>query len=436
MQQPPRIYKAFDKQAAFHLSESRIRGAFAGKRSGKSESCAVESLRLADEQKGYVDNGIDPFLGIIMAPTSDMLRRLSLAKFLAYAKPFIKSYHRSHQEIVLNNGSMIQGISADKPQRLEGAKAHWIWIDEVFQVSEQLFLEALARVSDTQGRIIVTGSLGVQYTNPKAHWVYKYFKDKPINGSEVFEWGTADNPYYPKEELIRLRETLDPVTFRQMFTITWDTVGTGLVYETFDEANVLKDYHYDKKLPTFVSVDWGYAHPMAIGFFQYDPRNGRVYLFDEIISSRMTLESAWDRIISKGYRIDKWFCDISGNQEREQTGYSNIKWFRDTHDVHFDCRSSRVQYGIAIVRMFIQTGSGQRKFYVYERNCPKSLDCIKNYHYKEKDGMILDENPEKIEDDAADMIRYFFVNKFDPMLDGKQIQPINRWDMFREKEQK
>ena len=47
-------------------------------------------------------------------------------------------------------------------------------------------------------------------------------------------------------------------------------------------------------------------------------------------------------------------------------------------------------------------------------NCPKSIDGLKRYRYNEKDGIIQNENPLKVDDDAVDMIRYFFVNQLDP----------------------
>lgn len=421
------IYKAFDKQRAFHLSPARIRAALAGKRGGKTECGAIESIIHAETKPGY-QGGIDPYLGVVIAPTHDMLRRLSFTKLLAYAKPFNPALHKTHYEITWPNGSMIYGISAEKPERLEGVKASWIWIDEVFQVSEQLFLESLARVSDTEGRVWCTGSLGVQYTNPKQHWVYKYFKDQPLPDTELFEWSTADNPYFPADELVRLKDTLDPKSYRQMFEICWDVQGSALVYEDFDEANLTRGYVYNPGLETSISIDWGWAHEMACLFFQYDQRTDTVYLFDEIVSSKLTLDKLWDRIKAKGYKINNWYCDIAGNQEREQTGYSNVNWFKQPpRSISFKYRSSAINYGIPIVRSYIKNGLGQRRLIVDELRCAKSLDGIKNYSYPEKNGVILNENPIKKSDDAIDALRYFFVNRLDPNRPKDSFVEMNRW---------
>ena len=93
-----------------------------------------------------------------------------------YAKPFIKDFNKAKSEITWIDDSIIYGLSGDKPERIEGLKLHWAWCDEVLQMSEQLFLEVRARTSDTQGNIICTGSLGLQFINPKQHWAHKHFK--------------------------------------------------------------------------------------------------------------------------------------------------------------------------------------------------------------------------------------------------------------------
>ena len=417
-------YNPHDFQESFHLSKARIRGAFAGKRGGKTEAGAIESIIYAETKKGFVDTGVDPYIGVIIAPTSDMLRRLSMQKFLSYAKGMYTDHNKSHQEVRWHNGTLIYGISSDKPQRLEGIKANFIWLDEVFQMDEQIFLEAMARVSDSSGNIWCTGSLGTQYKNPKNHWCFKYFKEKPLDGSEVFEWTTAQNPYFPKLELERLKDTLDPRTFRQMFELDWDVSGDALVYDDFSQINEGKGL-YNPKLPVTVSIDWGWTHPMAAIFFQHDPVTGRINAIDEIVQSKLNIDTLYRHITSKPYVINSWVCDIAGNQEREQTGRSNIAWFREK-GIEFKYRSTRIQYGLQIVRAFIKNAKGVSRFFVDSVTCPKLLDNIKNYSYPQKDGTITDENPVKENDDAVDALRYYFVNKHDPSAFAEKSRLIPR----------
>lgn len=404
-------FKPFGPQKLLLASKKRTKGGFAGKRGGKTEWGAVQAVKYQERKPNYDPTSIDPYLGVIMAPTYDMLRRLSMKKFLAYGAPFIKDHHKTYGEILWHDNSEVYGLSADRPERIEGIKAHWIWLDEVFQMSEQLFLECMARVSDTRGYLICTGSLGVQYVNPKMHWAYKYFKESPDEETICAEWTTADNPHFPREEIERLKDTLDPETYRQMFELVWDVVPKNAVYADFTEDSIINGYVYKPELPTFVSIDWGYAHNMAVGFFQYDLSNDRVVLFDEIVQNRMELEAMWNKISLRHYEIHDWFCDIAGNQEREQTGKSNVKWFKDRTGIALKYRSDTVQNGIALVRSYIKNVRGARRFFISSA-CKKSIDGMKQYRYAEKDGIILNENPVKKDDDACDMVRYFFINAF------------------------
>lgn len=283
-------------------------------------------------------------------------------------------------------------------------------LDECFQTSEQLFLELKARTADTKGYIVCTGSLGVQYVNPKAHWAHKYFKESPDQNTLCVEWTTGDNKYFPQDELQSLKENLDPRTFRQMFEIDWDTTPLNAVYSDFDEGNTVKGYSYNPNLKTYISIDWGFAHPAAVLFFQYDQQRDIVYLFDEIVMSGLTLEKMWNLIKSKPYKIDGWCCDIAGNQEREQSAISNITWFKQNAHIHFKYGRFTILTGIALVRTYVKNGLGQSKFIVDEVRCPKSLDSIKQYKYPIKNGMISNENPEKLADDPCDAIRYAFEN--------------------------
>ena len=424
-------FNPFKEQEQFLLSPARIRGAFAGKRGGKTEVGAIEVIRHAETRPGYDPSSLDPYLILVIAPTFDMLRRVSMQKIRQYAAPFAPNVNESRQEIIWHNGSIIRGISGDKPARAEGQKVHVVWEDEVFQLSEQMFLEAIARVADTRGKIWCTGSLGVQYENPRLHWAHKHFKEKPSRDTECIEWPTIANPYFPREEIERLRETLDERTFQMMFEINWDIAALNMVYEDLSEENYVYKYQYNPRLPIYICVDWGWTHELALGYFQHDAYRDRVYLFDEIVVSKTTLDTLYSKMQERPYRITEYICDIAGSQEREQTGISNIQWFRNKSDgrISFKSRTSAIQHGVSVVRSFIKNSQGQRRFFIDPDKCPKSLAGLRAYSYPVKNGMVYGELPEKKDDDCADMIRYYFVYKHDYSKPSTSIATFDRWEL-------
>lgn len=121
-------FKAFKEQIEFLNDKSRTQLAACGKRFGKTEMGAIKSIMMQEQKPNYDRNSIDPYIGVILAPTVDMLRRLSMKKFLSYAAPFVRNYNKSTQEVEWHDGSLIYGLSADRPQRIEGIKAHWGWL--------------------------------------------------------------------------------------------------------------------------------------------------------------------------------------------------------------------------------------------------------------------------------------------------------------------
>lgn len=250
-------------------------------------------------------------------------------------------------------------------------------------------------------------------------------KEKPLANSEVFEWTTSDNPYYPREELERLKDTLDPRTFRQMFEIDWSVPGTALVYDEFDDANLMKGYVYNKALPTYVAIDWGFAHAMAALFIQYDAQHDKIYVFDEIVKSKLTLEQLYGQIMSRPYALNGWICDIAGNQEREQSGISNVEWFKNK-GIKFQFRTAAIQATVSLVRSYIRNTKGIARLFVDEVKCPKLVDNIRNYSYPQKDGIITNENPVKKDDDAVDALRYYIMNRHDATLRPNAVQTIKR----------
>lgn len=355
------IYKAFDKQIQLIKDPSWGRGAFAAKRSGKTEAMIIDCLKESQEKPNFTPNDRDPWQAGLIEPTAEMTRKILIPKFESIAKPVIAERYKTDNRYTLDGGEVVYLGSGDKPNRWEGGKYNYIGIDEIFQQKETLFDECYARILDSNGRLLVGGSLGTNIINPKKTWVYRRLIEIGMPGFKVFQWATQDNPHIPKEQIEKAKHTLDPVTFRQMFEINWDIVAGNRVYADFTEDNISEAYMYNPLLPTYCSIDWGWAHPVACLFYQYDPQLDRIIVFDEIVQSRLKLDELWAKIQSKGYNIRQWYCDIAGDQEREQTAVSNIQYFKEKFGVHFKYRKLRVLPTIALVRTFVLNSKGVRR---------------------------------------------------------------------------
>jgi hypothetical protein len=422
------LFKPFDKQKSFLRSQARKKTAFSGKRSGKTEAGAIQGIIYQENKPDWKPNGIDPFTGVIVAPTTDMLRRLSMSKFLSYAKPFIKKYNRSNFEITWHDGSRVYGLSADKPERIEGIKANWIWADEVFQMDRQVFLEFNARIADSQGYLFLTGSLGVQYINPRTHWIFKDVIENNPFGFDIHQWATADNTYFPRDELEALKNSLDPRTFRAMFELDWSIPASNRIYEDFGDENIASGI-YRPELPVYVSADWGWNDPTVFLFIQYDSVKDTVYIIDEIVKTKTHLHTIMEHVRQKPYRIGDWYSDAAGLQTNEQTARSNIQIMKEDFGISFKWRRSLIAPGIAAVRSYVKNSKGQRKILV-DSKCTHTIDEFLGYRFKEKSGMVSDE-PMDRDNHTMDSLRYWFVNYMKDQKMGDTMQSLNKWDFMK-----
>lgn len=412
------IFKPFDKQAEVLCSDARIKCCIAAKRSGKTEACVIDLVIKVIKRPNWQDNKRDPYIAAIILPTEQMLKKIAWPKIFQFIEAMgIKitqnNFNKTENRLILPNGSIIYGFSAEKIQRIEGLKINHILIDEAFQVTEHVYFESIARLSDSQGSLVISGSLGTNLINPKKHWIYKNFIETKPDNVETFIWRTIDNPYFPQDELDRLKEALDPKTYRALFEIDFNVVPNNLVFDEFDEANIIESPEIKSSYEIAVAIDWGWNHPMSALFCAYDKDSGVVIVFDEIYGSKMTLEQLYDRIMAKPYKINHWYCDAAGGQTREQSGISNIRWFHDSpRNISFKYRRAPLLLGITLIRSFIKNSKGQRKLLIASR-CKFLIDEIKNYHYKEKNGEIISELPEAKGEDAVSALRYYFLNRHD-----------------------
>jgi len=299
--------------------------------------------------------------------------------------------------------------------------------DEVFQMPQEVYLEMKARTSDTQGYLWLTGSLGVQYVNPKSHWAYKTFKENPMPNTSIYEISTADNPHFPKEELAALQNTLDPRTYKAMFEIDWNIPATNRVFDTFDEFNIGTNT-YNKDLPVYVSMDFGWNDPTAVLFIQHDPRTDKVYVIDEIVRTKTLLSDIVKLMRQKPYPIAAYYCDSAGNQTREQTARSNVRIMREDFGINFKWRSTPIVTGITLMRTYIKNARGEQKL-IIDQNCKHLLEELTNYKYIERNQTVTD-TPEDKNNHSVDALRYWFVNYIKDKNMGATMKELDRWDIL------
>lgn len=191
------------------------------------------------------------------------------------------------------------------PASFEGEKVQDIWVDETIQ--EGLWTRLLARLVDTNGRMLVT-------TIPDDDWIDDKFGEDDVADEAIGVFARRltiyDNPNISKQGVQNFYESLseDERTMR-----IWGKAihKTGLVYTQFirdykPDGHLVKPFVIPAHWPRRRVMDVGVDHPTVCLWFCIAP-NDNVYLYREYAARRTTVQEDARRIIemSKGETFDR-----------------------------------------------------------------------------------------------------------------------------------
>ena len=157
-----------------------VKAYLGGVGAGKTAAGAYEAVKHALGQPGSN--------GMIVAPTYNMLRRVTLTAFLDALPPGCIREHRMVQRcIILHNGSRIWYASADNPGTLDGTNLTWWWFDEARYGRPEAYYKLVARLREP-GAILHQGFIT---TTPEMNWLYEEFEAHRPEGRELIHAPTG-----------------------------------------------------------------------------------------------------------------------------------------------------------------------------------------------------------------------------------------------------
>lgn len=156
------------------------------------------------------------------------------------------------------------GYAAD-PDSLESATAKAVWMDECGQSKFKLASwEALQRrLSLHQGRALMTTTpynLGWLYTEIWKPWKAAEEQHPDI---DVINFESIANPAFSQDEYERLKRELPSWKF-DLFHRGVFTRPAGLIYDNFDEADVIEPFIIPDHWPRYVGNDFGGVNTAAL----------------------------------------------------------------------------------------------------------------------------------------------------------------------------
>jgi phage terminase large subunit len=405
-------------QWKFHTSSSRFKIIAGGRRVGKSFSMIQECIQkcLAGKSRNVW----------WVSPTLTDAREVgweALKSQLPELETAIKYMNETRMICGFSNGSQLMFKSAEKERSLRGRGLDHVAVDEAAYILREIWTKALRpALSDRKG----TGTLGS--TANGRNWFWEQYKSakkqKEVQKRKTwdyFHWPTTISTLIDPEEIEAARNELSDIDFRQEYLAEFIT-RAGMVYEDFSEENIIPSFSLEDYHDIYLGADFGFANPTAICFMAVDIRDDTVTQFDEIYIERKSIVEIADMIDEtlRKNGIPKWrvkaiFTDPAGNAEELTSGISPVDYLRMERDWRVENKGSLIVYGLHLVRSFIRSASGHRKFFVLNK-CFNTTKSLMGYSYAiQRITDLVKEEPLKdgVHDHMCDAIRYFFVNRFD-----------------------
>lgn len=207
----------------------------------------------------------------------------------------------------------------------------WVWIEEAFEIASEADFDKLD-LSVPRGS--VPEPLFKQTTltfNPwsDGHWLKPRFFDKPQQNVKTFTTNYLLNEFLDQTDRAvfeRMKQTN-----RRKYEVAglgnWG-IAEGLVYENWkigrEEITPENDYLWK----SFFGLDYGYTNdPTAFIAFKVNPRDKRVYIFDEFYKTRMLNCDIAEEIRRRGYAKERIRADSAepkSNDDLKRLGIARI----------------------------------------------------------------------------------------------------------------
>ena len=232
-----------------------------------------------------------------MAPTYGDARAILDYTLMAYLPlEVIKDISKNEHQITLRNRSELLWRSADEPERLRAlGDLDGAWLDEAEQMKPVTYTIVQGRVARRAGKILITTSpqkwFGAE-TRKRASWIFELLASKGISfergGGEYYSgdlaainWSVNDNPYFPVEEIERMRIEYGPLWSAQELD--------GQYVDLYAEGVFKAEWFKTAALPP------GFEHVLI----SYDPA------ISEKAGADYSVAQKWGRSVGRAFLIEE-----------------------------------------------------------------------------------------------------------------------------------
>jgi len=347
--------------------------------------------------------------GLIIAPTYDLLRRETRAKYLAACAgtDFDGVLHQMENTLTMPNGYKVYFRSADNPYSLEAGQFDWAWWDEAGACKVMAWIVLQARLAMQLARCLFT-------TTPyAANWLKSEIQDRWKKGEveyDVIRFPSTTNPAYPVEEFERMRRTLPPAIFERRYMGVFTKLA-GLVYPDMDSA-LIDPFDIPEHWKRIGGVDFGFHSPFVILSAALSP-DDVIYVWKEYYTHpHLEGDRLTEQHVEHVERATVYQCDPEDPQARVDMQAMIDKRRREAggkryKGVQLVQAKNPIMSGIIHVTRRLKSG----RLKIFKGACPNMMDEAELYRYP-GDEMEPEkgEKPVDADNHAMDTLRYMIYD--------------------------
>lgn len=386
------------KQLEFIHNTAHHSAIVGGIGSGKSQGGAVRAVRAAYGVIGSTNVPM-PNIGMVTAPTWDMLRDASIRTFVDVAGDLLEDFKKADRIAIMKNGSEVIFRTADNPDHLRGPNLTWWWGDE------SAYYHADVR-HVMVGRLRQHGH-GYDWntTTPKGrNHIYKVFVADHADDPDyyIIRVRTRDNGFLDEEYIKSLESEYDGDYAKQELEGEFVSFE-GLIYPEFSrEKHIAQPDDIPVAFHRVVAgVDWGYVHPGVINVYGVTSDN-RVYQIHEEYATKRGIDEWADIALQLRdiYHIDRFVCDPSEPDYIKRFEAKGCKAYAANNTV-----STGIQ---AVKRRLAQRADGKPGL-LYYTGAVHNFAEKEQYQWARNRELTLDQ-PLKTNDHTQDAERYAIMD--------------------------
>ena len=322
----------------------------------------------------------------VVAESIPHLRRGALKDFLNILKGMQRfneeKYNRSTLKYEFSNGSYIEFISTDQPDRLRGARRTDLFINECNNINFESYNQLAIRTS---------GDIWLDYNPSVTFWV-----DKELIGSKDTDFVTLtykDNEILPKTIVDEIEKAKEKSKISTYWANWWKVYGLGQLGSL--EGACIPDWQEIEQVPTQArllgyGMDFGYSIDSSslIALYKWDDS----YVFDEILYRKQMLNRDISNFLKNNDIDDYIYADSA-----EPKSIAELNTYGHKVLPVSKGRDS-VVYGINLIN--------QNKIYVTRRSKNLIKELGGYIWLEDKQGNILQKPNPTSGDHAIDASRY------------------------------